>query len=193
MKHHRCAIDRKYYWCLTGNETKDGINCKSLGAKRVGISAKMHQLSFNLSFSVTDSDFHGNRSMLLMFFWLSFMINKMEMPLPPSWVYKHTDSGFASWDLCIQFQSVIDTDRCSSLLGSRPDQLLNPFHSSKFWLPNKHNHAYRQICHKGNTPVITKAEVYRAKQNGWWSGRVGAFSPVVSPDEYGTCPCPTWE
>lgn len=39
-------------WCLTWTKTKDGLNCKSLGANRFGISIEMYQYSLNLSFSV---------------------------------------------------------------------------------------------------------------------------------------------
>jgi len=61
------------HWCLTVNETKHGLNCKSLGANRFGIFTEMYQFSFNLSFSVTVKgffaiDFHGNRTRLLMCF-----------------------------------------------------------------------------------------------------------------------------
>lgn len=60
-------------WCLTWNKTKDGLNCKSLGANRFGISVEMYQFSLNLSFSVTVKgifaiNFHGNRTRLLMSF-----------------------------------------------------------------------------------------------------------------------------
>ena len=63
-------IDR---WCLRGNETKVGLNCKSLGANRFGISTELYQFSLNLSFSVTVKgifviEFHGNRNRLLMSF-----------------------------------------------------------------------------------------------------------------------------
>lgn len=61
------------HWCLTGNETKHGLNCKGLGANRFGIPTEMYQFSLNLSFSVTVKgifaiDFHGNRTRLLMSF-----------------------------------------------------------------------------------------------------------------------------
>lgn len=60
-------------WCLTWTKTKDGFNCKSLGANRFGISVEMYQFSLNLSFSVTVKgifaiNFHGNRARLLMSF-----------------------------------------------------------------------------------------------------------------------------
>lgn len=58
------------HWCLTGNETKYGLNCKSLGANRFRISTELYQFSPNLSFSVTVKgifavSFHDNRTRLL--------------------------------------------------------------------------------------------------------------------------------
>lgn len=150
------------HWHLTGNETKDGFNCRSLGANRFGISTKMYPILTQLFIFCACKrelcyQLHSNRSRLLMSFNSVSQPIKMERPVPLSWEHKHTNTGPACWALCIRFWNVIETDWCSSLLGYGPDNHLSPFHGSKFWLYNKRSHAYKQICHKYNTSVMTKA------------------------------------
>lgn len=139
------------------------LNYRSFRANKFGVSTEVY-LSLTLHFlcdcrRVFCYQLQGNRSRLLISFDSVSQLIKMERPLLLS--QEHSTLMLAAlvacWDLCIWFQSVIETDWWSSLLGYRPDQHLSPFQGSKFWLYNKHNHAYKQICHKYNTSVMTKA------------------------------------
>lgn len=157
----RESTDHDRPWVSNRMKQKNKLNCRSLGANRFGISTEVY-LNLTLHFLCDCRrefcyQLQGNTSRLLMSFDSVSQLTKMERPILLSWECKHTNVGSACWDLCIWIQSVIETDWWSSLLGCRPDQHLSPFQGSKFWLYNKHNHAYKQICHKYNTSVMTKA------------------------------------